>query len=196
VYGEDLAHVHDAGFGHIARAGVVALTGRLRRAGLAGGLVVDLGCGSGIGAAALGEAGYGDGDAPAGLAALARLAAAARDALLPGRLLMFDPRHPRSRASVGRARRAWRESEDCIVLLAAGEDASTGLLRRHIVTLRRDGETWQRREEEHRLRPARPLDVRAALAAAGFAPVRRLRGDGAGVPFGRGHAGFVARKPA
>jgi SAM-dependent methyltransferase len=57
-YGDDLAYIHDAGFGHTARAAAPCLLGHLRRAGKAGGLVVDLGCGSGPLAAELSAAGY------------------------------------------------------------------------------------------------------------------------------------------
>ena len=58
AYGRDLAHVHDAGFGDFARAAAPELLRRLRAAGRDGGLVVDLGCGSGIWARALLDAGY------------------------------------------------------------------------------------------------------------------------------------------
>jgi SAM-dependent methyltransferase len=53
IYGEDLAAVHDAGFGQIARAGARTLLSRLT----VDGPVADLGCGSGIAAAALVAAG-------------------------------------------------------------------------------------------------------------------------------------------
>ncbi|HEX8159038.1 MAG TPA: class I SAM-dependent methyltransferase [Solirubrobacteraceae bacterium] len=58
AYGRDLAHVHDAGFGDFARGSARGLLRLLRRAGIQEGLVVDLGCGSGIWAAALLDAGY------------------------------------------------------------------------------------------------------------------------------------------
>jgi SAM-dependent methyltransferase len=58
AYGTDLAFVHDAGFGHFARDAAPWILGQLRRRGLGAGRVVDLGCGSGIWAAALGRAGY------------------------------------------------------------------------------------------------------------------------------------------
>jgi SAM-dependent methyltransferase len=58
AYGEDLAYVHDAGHGEFARAAAPELLRRLRAAGLDGGTVVDLGCGSGIWAADLVAAGY------------------------------------------------------------------------------------------------------------------------------------------
>jgi SAM-dependent methyltransferase len=57
-YGRDLAHVHDAAFGHLARGGAWTLLRLLRRAGIREGLVVDLGAGSGITARALTDAGY------------------------------------------------------------------------------------------------------------------------------------------
>jgi SAM-dependent methyltransferase len=57
-YARDLAHVHDAGFGDFARDAAPGLLRRLRRAGIRDGLVVDLGCGSGIWARALLDAGH------------------------------------------------------------------------------------------------------------------------------------------
>lgn len=57
-YGDDLAYIHDAGFGHFARAGARAVVDLLRQAGTDRGLVVDLGCGSGIGAELLCAAGF------------------------------------------------------------------------------------------------------------------------------------------
>jgi SAM-dependent methyltransferase len=58
LYARDLAYVHDAGFGGFARDAGPGLLRRLRRAGIHDGLVVDLGCGSGIWARALTDAGY------------------------------------------------------------------------------------------------------------------------------------------
>lgn len=57
-YGDDLAHVHHAGFGGFARAAAPGVLAMLRAAGIGRGLVVDLGCGSGIWARALTDAGY------------------------------------------------------------------------------------------------------------------------------------------
>ncbi|HEX2189164.1 MAG TPA: methyltransferase domain-containing protein [Longimicrobiaceae bacterium] len=57
-YGEDLAHVHHAGFGGFATGAAPGLLAMLRSAGIPGGLVVDLGCGSGLWARALLDAGY------------------------------------------------------------------------------------------------------------------------------------------
>jgi SAM-dependent methyltransferase len=57
-YGEDLAYIHDVGFGHFAKNATPGLLEMLRRSGIDRGLVVDLGCGSGIWARALRDAGY------------------------------------------------------------------------------------------------------------------------------------------
>ncbi len=54
LYGRDLAHIHDAGFGDLARAAATELLARVEPPGL----VIDLGCGSGITAQALLEAGF------------------------------------------------------------------------------------------------------------------------------------------
>lgn len=58
LYGPDLAHVHDVAFGGWAREAAPFVLARLREAGIEDGLVVDLGCGSGIWAAELLAAGY------------------------------------------------------------------------------------------------------------------------------------------
>lgn len=57
-YQEDLAYIHDIGFGGFALQSAPGLLGILRRCGVAQGLVVDLGCGSGLWAAELTRAGY------------------------------------------------------------------------------------------------------------------------------------------
>lgn len=57
-YGTDLAHIHDTGFGDFARQAAPGLIRRLHAAGIRDGVVLDLGCGSGIWAAELLDAGY------------------------------------------------------------------------------------------------------------------------------------------
>jgi SAM-dependent methyltransferase len=57
-YGHDLAYVHDAAFGELARGAARTLLRQLARAGIERGLVVDLGAGSGITAAMVTDAGY------------------------------------------------------------------------------------------------------------------------------------------
>jgi SAM-dependent methyltransferase len=58
TYRKDLAYVHDVGFGRFARNSATGLLDLLRRHGMTKGLVIDLGCGTGIWAAELSKAGY------------------------------------------------------------------------------------------------------------------------------------------
>jgi SAM-dependent methyltransferase len=58
AYQEDLAYIHDTGFGDFARASAPGLLTLLRDNGVRAGRVVDLGCGSGIWARELFNAGY------------------------------------------------------------------------------------------------------------------------------------------
>ncbi|HUJ51374.1 MAG TPA: class I SAM-dependent methyltransferase [Bryobacteraceae bacterium] len=57
-YRQDLAYIHDSGFTDFARDAAPGLLRILRRNGVTGGLVVDLGCGSGRWARELIRAGY------------------------------------------------------------------------------------------------------------------------------------------
>lgn len=57
-YGEDLAHIHDVGFGDFALNAAPGILDMLDRNGIREGLVVDLGCGSGLLARKLVDAGY------------------------------------------------------------------------------------------------------------------------------------------
>jgi ubiquinone/menaquinone biosynthesis C-methylase UbiE len=58
AYQNDLAYIHDTGFGGFARGSAPGLLSLLRQHGVTGGVVVDLGCGSGIWAKALAVSGY------------------------------------------------------------------------------------------------------------------------------------------
>lgn len=58
-YESGLAYIHDTGFGDFSRSAAPGLLRLLGRSGIHKGLVVDLGCGSGIWARALTDAGYG-----------------------------------------------------------------------------------------------------------------------------------------
>ena len=57
-YQKDLAYIHDAGFGDFARQAAPGVLDILHRSGITRGLVVDLGCGSGLWAKELVRAGY------------------------------------------------------------------------------------------------------------------------------------------
>jgi SAM-dependent methyltransferase len=58
LYEETLAGIHDAAFGDVSRSAASVLLDALERAGFREGLVVDLGCGSGILARAIADRGY------------------------------------------------------------------------------------------------------------------------------------------
>lgn len=57
-YREDLAYIHDAGFGRYVESAAAVLLAALRQRGLHGGRVIDLGCGSGILSERLDAAGF------------------------------------------------------------------------------------------------------------------------------------------
>ena len=80
TYRDDLAYIHDAGFGNFARAAAAVLVEMLHRSAISDGLVIDLGCGSGILSEAVSQAGYdvlGIDISPA-MVAMARMHAAGR----------------------------------------------------------------------------------------------------------------------
>ncbi len=57
-YQRDLAEIHHLHYDEVARSAAIELVSRLQRLGVHEGLVLDLGCGSGVTAAALTDAGY------------------------------------------------------------------------------------------------------------------------------------------
>ena len=57
-YRDDLAHIHDAGHGDFALAAAPGIIAELRRYRINHGLIIDLGCGSGVWARELRNAGY------------------------------------------------------------------------------------------------------------------------------------------
>jgi SAM-dependent methyltransferase len=58
AYDTDLAYIHDTGFGGFARGSASGLLTLLRQTGITDGVVVNLGCGSGIWARVLADSGY------------------------------------------------------------------------------------------------------------------------------------------
>ena len=57
-YGTDLAAIHDEGYTDPARLGARRLVAELQRSGIESGVVVDLGCGTGVSTEVLSDAGY------------------------------------------------------------------------------------------------------------------------------------------
>jgi SAM-dependent methyltransferase len=80
AYDEDLAYIHDAGYDFHARGLAPALLKLLKKSALAGSVVVDLGCGSGIWTKQLADAGY----RPVGVDYSAAMIALARQRLPHG----------------------------------------------------------------------------------------------------------------
>lgn len=58
AYRDDLAYIHDAGFGHLATSVVPVILEELKHAGSHSGTTVDFGCGSGVLSRLLYDAGY------------------------------------------------------------------------------------------------------------------------------------------
>src|SRR5215471_15196714 len=58
AYNRDLAFIHDVGFGSFAKRSAPGVLNILRQNGISGGLVIDLGCGSGLWARRLANAGF------------------------------------------------------------------------------------------------------------------------------------------
>jgi SAM-dependent methyltransferase len=203
-YARDLAAIHDAGFGGFARDAAPGLLRRLRRAGINDGLVVDVGCGSGIWARALTDAGYDQSaemlriarrQAPrarfeqasavdyappscAAITALGEVLCYAGSLSVLGRadaeLLLFDVATP----ARGRltAGRTFTEGDGW--LLCNEVTAADGTLTRRITTFTRAGRGgWRRDDEEHVLRLFDPAEVMAELDRAGYEG-RRLRSYG------------------
>jgi len=179
LYGSDLAHVHDVAFGGWVRDAAPFVLARLREAGITEGRVVDLGCGSGIWAAELLEAGY----EVVGVDASAAMLAIARERA-PGATL--------AKASLHDA-----ELPPCVAITAIGECVNYGgppslepLLRRAWQALepggllvfdaaapgrepdgrrrtRHEGEGWVMRVDFAEDRAARTLTRRIALVRDG-----------------------------
>ena len=239
AYREDLAYIHDVGFGGFARAAAPVLLDAFSRAEISCGLVVDLGCGSGILSRAASDSGYdvlgidisramvalaaksvplgsfrggslltaklprciavtavGECfnylfDAGNTKANLARLFRRIYSALEPGGLFLFDVAVPgRVR---GGSQRLFAEGEDWAVLVSTVEDRKRGILTRTITTFRQVGELYRRDHEVHVQRLLSGPTLADQLRNVGF-KVRILRGYGQ-LRFGRGHVGFLARRP-
>ena len=113
--------------------------------------------------------------------------------LAPRGVFVFDVLGPRQ-VPPGTTARGFREGEDWAVVSEREEDSEEGTMTRRIVSFRKVGEHYRRDEEVHRVRLYEPTEISILLRRAGFG-VRTMRSYG-GYPLEKGHAAFVARKPA
>jgi SAM-dependent methyltransferase len=238
-YQDALAYIHDVGYSDYALGAAPGLLRILKKKGIASGLVVDLGCGSGRWARELNRAGYdvlGVDQSRAMIRLARRIAPKSRfkvaslwsAALPPCRAITsigeclnyrFDPVESKSAlgrlfkrafgalrpggvficdfAGPGRAPKGGRREHS-----SAGRDWSVtakttthsrGVLRRHVVALRRIGGRQRRSVEIHYLRLHTPAEISRELARCGFR-VRSVGGYGR-FRFPAGIHGVVAEKP-
>jgi SAM-dependent methyltransferase len=238
AYQDDLAYIHDTGFGEFARGSAPGLLKLFRQHSITEGRVVDLGCGSGIWAKELTDSGYevvGVDISPAmielarqrvpeaefhvwsffqfrlpacravtalgevfnylfdpnnSLRMLRRVCKGVFDALPPGGLLVFDVAEP------GRCKgltQRFREGEGWACLVEYHHDATKQQLVRRIVSFRKHGEAYRRREETHRQQLYEGTRIARLLRDIGFR-VRLVRNYGEYL-LPKRVVGVVARKP-
>ena len=240
AYRDDLAYIHDAGYGGVALDAAQRLRDELHRCGFLEGTVIDLGCGSGILAHRVCEAGYSvvGIDVSDAMVALAKTRAPAAEfhvgsfvsatlptcvaaaaigevlnygfdtengesvrgelfrrvhrALVPGGLWLFDMAGP-GRVPPGGPHRAFAEGPDWAVLIEITFEPTTGVLTRHIASLRQVGDLCRRDVEVHRLTLVDRADVLASLRTAGFEAQTISSYGGSGLP--PGVLAFLARRP-
>ncbi len=214
-YKDDLAYIHDVGYDFHARGAAPNLLEILRQRDVTDGLVVELGCGSGLLSKELVQAGYKtlgidqseamiriaqgrvpqadfvaqsflDAELPScravisigeclaylfdpnnGPAALQELFSRVYQALEPGGVLVFDMPEPgRGKASKGGLR--GRRADDWVCVYEATEDPQTRILTRNITTFRKDGDSYRRDDEVHRLRLYHGHELEDMLRPLGF----------------------------
>jgi hypothetical protein len=114
-----------------------------------------------------------------------------RGALSPGGFFIFDLATP-GRVPTGEDS-AFRVGDDWAILYTATEERESHKLQRRITTFRRirEGATYRRSEEVHRIRLWPPAEIEEMLRDARF-KVQTRRGYG-GRSFAPGHRVFVAR---
>jgi SAM-dependent methyltransferase len=238
AYQADLAYIHDTGFGGFAQNSAPNLLSLFRKNGINDGRVVDLGCGSGIWARELADAGFQvvgvdlspamielarqrvpeatfhvssfvDFQFPAcravtalsevfnylfdrrnSLKALRRLSEKVFDALAPHGLFVFDVAEPgRSKGM----KQVFREGPDWCCLVEYDHDDTKQKLTRRIVSFRKVGDNYRRREETHVQQLYQGTSIAEMLRGIGFR-VRLVRSYGT-YPLPQGTVGIIARKP-
>jgi SAM-dependent methyltransferase len=239
IYQDDLACIHHIGFGDFSRRAAPGLLRLIHRAGIHGGTLVDLGCGSGLWAKVAVRAGFnvigvdqsramirlakrvapaakfvraslydfnlppcdavtaiGEGlnylpsneHRPRGLQ-LSRFFGRVAQALRPGGVFIFDVFLAGDRPMRGRN---WWAGKDWVALTAVDEQPRARRLQRSIVTFRKIGARWHRREETHHIRVFTSAEIRRALSGAGFS-VQMTREYGV-VRLAPRRLAFIARK--
>jgi SAM-dependent methyltransferase len=113
------------------------------------------------------------------------------EALRPGGVFIFDI--VESGTTDGGAAKKFLEGPDWAVFVEAREDRRRKILTRQIVSFRRVGQLYRRREETHCLHLYSGSELLAELRQAGF-KARLLSGYGK-LRFAAAHHGFLARKP-
>jgi SAM-dependent methyltransferase len=206
-YRGDFAYAHQAGHSDFVRMATPTVLRCLRAAGVSGAAherVVDLGCGTGILAAALLDEGYRvhGVDLSADMLRLARATAPRAefvqasfvDVELPpcdavvsvGQCLgyAFDE-------SVGETQLHVRDEADWMLIGATVVDET--VLTRNLTLFRRVGDLYRRTDERHEVHLYPPDAVLAGLRAAGFTASAFHDYDGS--PFGPSLVGYRAEKP-
>lgn len=238
AYQNDLAYIHDTGFGGFARGSAPGLLSLLQENGITEGIVVDLGCGSGIWTRALADSGYevvGVDLSPAmieiarqrvpeakfhvqsfvefpipvcravtalgevfnylfdpknSLRTLRRVCKGVFDALTPNGLLVFDVAAPGRCKGI---KQRFMEGDDWTCLVEVNQDIAKQRLTRRIVSFRKVGDTYRRREESHTQQLYPGARIAEMLRDIGFR-VRMVRSYG-DFPLAERVVGVVARKP-
>jgi SAM-dependent methyltransferase len=122
--------------------------------------------------------------------ALEQLFARVFAALEPGGLFVFDVAEPHRHAN---DTHRFAEGDDWTVLVEFQNDAQSRQLTRRMVTFRKDGESWRRDEEVHRLQLYEADAIRRMLCGVGFeVQLVRQYGDFELPDL----AAFIAKRPA
>src|SRR5919107_547567 len=191
-YGEDIAYIHDVGHAEFALRSAPGILEILDRNGIHDGLIVDLGCGSGLWARELVDAGYrvlgiDISDAENEKLGLGRLFRRVHDELVPGGVFVFDVLSP-GQVPLGARTQGFSVGEDWAVLSELEEDDERGTMERRIVSFRKVGELYRRDDEVHPVRLYDPAELSSELERAGFR-IRTLRSYG-DFPLSGGHTAF------
>jgi SAM-dependent methyltransferase len=114
-------------------------------------------------------------------------------ALAPGGVFIFDIAEP-GQVKPGNTTKGFTQGKDWIILVEKEEEREQETLIRRIITLRKVGKHYRRKDEVHHLRLYKATDVAQKLHRVGF-QVQMMRNYGQ-YDLPKAHAAFVARKPS